>query len=80
MLLKIKPEVYTNRLAFQLCIIVKLMSKINNNYTYRDLRNSVKKLLDESTPATYYGFQNQEAIQKLFKVKILKDNSSLILY
>lgn len=79
-LLKIKPEVYTNRLAFQLCIIVKLMSKINNNYTYRDLRNSVKKLLDESTPATYYGFQNQEAIQKLFKVKILKDNSSLILY
>ena len=79
-LLKIKPEVYTNRLAFQLCIIVKLMSKINNNYTYRDLRNYVKKLLDESTPATYYGFQNQEAIQKLFKVKILKDNSSLILY
>lgn len=79
-LVKLKSGIYTNRLAFQLCIIVKLMSKINNNYAYKDLKISVNKLLDDCTTPTYYGFQSKEAIRKLFRRNAQFNVSSLIEY
>ena len=79
-LVKLDSGIYTNRLALQLCIIVKLMSKINNNYAYKDLKISVNKLLDECTTPTYYGFQDRTAIKNLFKKNSETSDSLLIEY
>lgn len=57
---------YTNALAFQLCIIVKLMSKINNKYIFRDIESAVYKLLDHTTTPQHYGFRNKLMIKELF--------------
>ncbi|MDF7672292.1 Abi family protein [Lactobacillus sp. ESL0701] len=58
---------YTNSLAMQICIIVKLMGKINNKYIFSDLKKAIFKLIDNTTTANYYGFTSKEAINKLFK-------------
>ncbi len=79
-LVKSDSGIYTNRLAFQLCIIVKLMAKINNNYHYLDLKIAVNKLLDDCTTPMYYGFQNKSVINKLFMVDAQDVNHSLIEY
>ena len=79
-LVKLKSGTYTNRLALQLCIIVKLMSKINNNYAYKDLKISVNKLLDDCTKPSYYGFCDKEAIRKLFRKKTKPNDYVLIEY
>lgn len=67
-------DMFTNRLAFQLCIIVKLMYKINNRYLYTDLKKAVYSLISEDTTAEYYGFVNKNAINRLFSFKV-KDES-----
>lgn len=79
-LLKNDSGIYTKRLAFQLCVIVKLMSKINNKYAYKDLKISIKKLLDSHTTPEYYGFQNAEAIDKLFDLNSTESTDTLIAY
>lgn len=58
---------YTNRLAFQLCVIVKLMSKINPKYSYNDMKKALYSLINNKTTPEYYGFINKSAIDKLFK-------------
>ncbi|QNQ81084.1 Abi family protein [Lactobacillus sp. PV034] len=59
---------YTNRLAFQLCIIIKLMSKINPKYSYNDMKKALYSLINNKTTPEYYGFIDKSAIDKLFKI------------
>lgn len=72
---------YTNRLALQLCIIVKLMHKINSKYSYIELRKAVFALINDKTNAQYYGFINKRAISQLFSIKTYdKTKDNLIEY
>lgn len=65
-LLRTQEGNYTNALAFQLCIIVKLMSKINNKYIFHDIKLAVYKLIDATATPQHYGFRNKKMIKVLF--------------
>lgn len=79
-LLRTREGNYTNALAFQLCIIVKLMSKINNKYIFKDIKSAVYKLLDDTTTPQHYGFRNKQMIRKLFDLATEDKVDSLIEY
>ena len=79
-LLRTREGNYTNALAFQLCIIVKLMSKINNKYIFKDIKSAVYKLLDDTTTPQHYGFRNKQMIRKLFDLATEDKVDSLVEY
>ena len=79
-LLRTQKGNYTNALAFQLCIIVKLMSKINNKYIFDDIESAVYKLLDDTTTPQHYGFRNKKMIKALFVSSVKDKFDPLIKY
>ncbi|WEV51629.1 hypothetical protein OZX63_02740 [Lactobacillus sp. ESL0700] len=64
----------------QICIIVKLMGKINDKYIFSDLEKAIFNLIDDTTTANYYGFTSKEAIHDLFAVSFNQSQNTLLSY
>ena len=66
-----KKGKYTNRLASVLCIVDKLLGKIDSEYNFKSIKMSLEKITDKDD--TYYemlGFKNKDALEELYKDKV----------
>lgn len=60
---------YSNKLVVVVCIIRYLMDNVNPRYDFGYLEKSIKKLVTQQTPLTYYGFNNNNSLKILFNKK-----------
>ena len=64
-----QSNVYSNRIALPLLIILHMIRKINNKYKSDSINLSLYKLINNDVTAQYYGFVNKEIFQNIFKLK-----------
>ena len=62
---------YTNRLASVLCIVDKLLGKIDSEYNFRSIKVSLERIIDnDDTYCEMLGFKNKNALEELYKDKV----------
>lgn len=58
--------IYSNKLACVLVIIVRLMSKVNSQFKYKDILNCLEKLVTNDEEAQRIGFKDYKSMELLF--------------
>lgn len=67
---------YTNRFALPLCVIFRLIGKINNKYQVDPIYRSIKSLIGFRANPKYYGFASGKKLEELFKYQSKKNKES----
>ncbi len=66
LLYELKEGVYSNRIALPIIIVKYMMDAIDNQYNFREIFGSFRKLIDKSQrQANYYGLKNKEVLNCL---------------
>lgn len=68
-LFEYKEGVFSNRIALPFLIVLEMMGKINPKYHFRDIIDSLHKLIKDEDTAKYYGFASMNTIKEIKKKK-----------
>lgn len=55
-----KQQVSNNKISIILLIVIHFMKQINSKYNFKNVNESVVKLIKSDTDAHYYGFNSQD--------------------
>ena len=70
LLFELKEGVYSNRIALPIIIVKYMMEAIDNQYNFKEILGSFKKLVDKSNKqANYYGLKSKDVLN------IIQNNS-----
>ncbi|KRL62260.1 Abi family protein [Lactobacillus psittaci] len=58
---------FSNKIALVICILLRLMKEINEKYSFKELKNSLNKLLPDTDSLRTFGFDNLKSVNEFFE-------------